>query len=118
MPLFVYFGEDDIVVAFVVAVRGRSPATVDIAAADDAGSLPVSSSFLIRDFKSSSSSQTVDGAAVEIVDSVVLRGMDLGRSTSSLPNTLRAVPGSALVLGLKYRCFRLSSWGCKEAAEE
>jgi hypothetical protein len=65
------FGDEDSVVAVVVAVRGRSPETLDIAAADDPGNLPVNSSFLIRDLRSSSSSQTVDGAVVDKVDSVV-----------------------------------------------
>lgn len=55
-------------VTVVVAVLGRS--IDDIAAADEVGSLPVSSSFLMRDFRSSSSSHTVDGAVVEMVDSV------------------------------------------------
>lgn len=64
------FGEDDIVVAAVVAVFGLSD--VVIAAAEDGGSLPVSSSFRILDLRSSSSSQTVEGAVVEMVDSVAL----------------------------------------------
>lgn len=58
----------DIVVAVVVAVGGRSPLG-RIDCPDVGGSRPVSSSFLIRDFKSSSSSQTVEGAVVEIVPS-------------------------------------------------
>lgn len=63
-----FLGELDNVVAAVVAVRGRS---VDVmAAADEGGSLPVSSSFLILDLRSSSSSHTVEGAVVEMVDSV------------------------------------------------
>ena len=61
-------GDPDIVVAAVVAVRGLSAEL--IAAADDEGSLPVSSSLRILDFRSSNSSQTVEGAVVEIVDSV------------------------------------------------
>jgi hypothetical protein len=64
------FGEDDVVVAAVVAVFGRSD--VVMAAADDGGSFPVNSSFRIRDFRSSNSSHTVDGAVVEMVDSVAL----------------------------------------------
>lgn len=64
------FGDDDNVVTVVVAVRGLSPEPLDMAVCEDGGSLPVSSSFLMRDFKSSSSSQTVEGAAVERVDSV------------------------------------------------
>lgn len=68
-----WLGDEDRVVAVVAAVRGRSPPefdTEDIAACDDGGSLPVSSSLRIRDLRSSSSSQTVDGALVDKVDSV------------------------------------------------
>jgi hypothetical protein len=61
------FGEAETVVALVVAVRGRSSDDLDT---DVDGILPVSSSRWILDFKSSSSSQTVDGAAVEDEDSV------------------------------------------------
>ena len=64
------FGDEDMVVTVVVAVGGRSSETLDTAAADVAGSLPVSSNRWIRDFKSSSSSHTVEGAFVEAVDSV------------------------------------------------
>jgi len=64
------FGDEDIVVTVVVAVRGRSPEADEIAAPDDGGNFPVNSSLRIRDFMSSSSSQTVDGAVVETVDSV------------------------------------------------
>lgn len=64
------FGDEDTVVTVVVAVRGRSPAIEDMAAADEEGSFPVNSSFRIRDFRSSSSSQMVDGAVVDMVDSV------------------------------------------------
>jgi hypothetical protein len=63
-------GEADTVVAFVVAVRGRSSDDLDIAPPDAGGILPVRSSRWILDFKSSSSSQTVDGAAVDEEDSV------------------------------------------------
>ena len=65
----VRFGDEDIVVTVVVAVRGRSMA-VETAAFEEAGILPVSSSLRILDFKSSSSSQTVDGAVVDTDDSV------------------------------------------------
>jgi hypothetical protein len=63
-------GEADMVVAFVVAVRGRS--SDDLGAVDPAmdGILPDNSSRWILDFKSSNSSQTVEGAAVEDEDSV------------------------------------------------
>jgi hypothetical protein len=70
LDFWLRFGDDDKVVAVVAAVRGRSVDTLDMAAVDDEGNFPVSSSFLILDFKSSSSSQTVDGAVVDSVDSV------------------------------------------------
>ena len=89
-------GEDDMaVVAAVVAVFGLSE--VVIAAADDDGSLPVNSSFLILDFRSSSSSHTVEGAVVEMVDSVALCSGTRGRSRKAPPSDtkreLRAVLG-------------------------
>lgn len=80
-------GDEDMVVAAVVAVLGRSDDV--IAAADDGGSFPVNSSFRILDFKSSSSSQTVDGAVVEIVDSVVLWSTGCGRSKNADSETKR-----------------------------
>ncbi len=61
-------GDADTVVAFVVAVRGRS--SDDLDTAPPVVDLPVRSRRWILDFKSSSSSQTVDGAAVEDEDSV------------------------------------------------
>jgi hypothetical protein len=70
-PFDLCFGDVDIVVAWVVAVRGLSVEPA-MAAADEGGSLPVSSSFLILDLRSSSSSHTVDGAVVEMVDSVLV----------------------------------------------
>lgn len=75
----VCLGEADMVVAAVVAVLGLS--ADDIAAAEDCGSFPVSSSLRILDFKSSNSSQTVEGAAVETDDSVVFLSPYFGRST-------------------------------------
>lgn len=64
-------GDADMVVAFVVAVGGRfSSELLDMAAPELEGILPVSSSRLIRDFRSSSSSHTVDGAAVDEEDSL------------------------------------------------
>lgn len=68
-----WLGDEDMVVAVVAAVRGRSPPEFeaeDMAACDDGGNLPVNSSLRMRDLRSSSSSQTVDGALVERVDSV------------------------------------------------
>ena len=81
------FGEEDMVVTVVVAVWGRSPTapftpamppplacvvpdTVPFGALPI---LPVTSSFRMRDLRSSSSSHTVDGAVVETVDSVPCR---------------------------------------------
>jgi hypothetical protein len=64
------FGEADTVVALVVAVRGRSSDDLDMPPAEVDGILPVRSRRWILDFKSSNSSQTVDGAAVEDEDSV------------------------------------------------
>lgn len=68
----------------VVAVGGLSPDACDTAAPDVAGSFPVSSSFRIRDFRSSNSSQTVDGAVVDVVDSVpsAIRGVSDPSSNS------------------------------------
>ena len=63
-------GEVDNAVTVVAAVRGLSLDVPEIAAWDDGGSFPVSSSLRIRDFRSSSSSQTVEGAVVDNVDSV------------------------------------------------
>jgi hypothetical protein len=63
-------GEEEVAVIAEVAVRGLSLGLLYIAAADDGGSFPVSSNFLIRSLRSSSSSQTVEGAAVDKVDSV------------------------------------------------
>ena len=64
------FGDSESVVIVVVAVDGRSRKVLDIAAFDDAGIFPVSSSLRILDFMSSSSSHTVEGAVVDTVDSV------------------------------------------------
>jgi hypothetical protein len=64
------FGDEDIVVTVVVAVGGLSSDSLETAAAEVDGNFPVSSNRWIRDFRSSSSSQTVDGAVVDAVDSV------------------------------------------------
>jgi hypothetical protein len=76
-------GDVDIVVTVVVAVGGLSVEACDTAAPEVAGNFPVNSSFLIRDLRSSSSSQTVDGAVVEVVDSVPsgIRGVSGSSST-------------------------------------
>ena len=67
------FGEEDIVVADVAAVRGLS-----ILPLLDGGIFPVPSSFRILSLRSSSSSQTVDGAVVETADSV--SSVDFGKT--------------------------------------
>ena len=64
-----FFGDEDVFVIVVLAVPGLSPNAVAIAALDEAGSLPMTSKLLILDFKSSSSSQSVEGALVDVVDS-------------------------------------------------
>lgn len=64
------FGDDETVVTVVVAVGGLSLNAPTIAAPDVEGSFPVSSSLRNLDFKSSSSSHTVEGALVDTVDSV------------------------------------------------
>jgi hypothetical protein len=83
------FGDDDMVVTVVVAVGGRSLEARDIAAPDVAGSFPVSSSRCMRDLRSSSSSQTVDGAVVDTVDSVpsAARGVTGPSFTSAVRET-------------------------------
>lgn len=73
----VTLGDDEMVVTVVVAVRGRSADVLEMPEAFDGGNLPVSSSFRMRDLRSSSSSQTVDGAVVESVDSVPSSREDL-----------------------------------------
>ena len=78
-------GEVEMVVIVVVAVGGRSPLIVDIAALDDFGNSPVSSSLRSLDFKSSSSSQTVDGAVVDTVDSVPSTSAGIVPRTDSEP---------------------------------
>lgn len=66
------FGEEPMVVGAVVAVRGRSPGVllfVVAALLDDCGIFPVTSSALMRDLRSVSSSQTVEGAVCESTES-------------------------------------------------
>lgn len=63
-------GDDEAVVAVVVAVGGRSSVNLDTAAPEVGGSLPVSSRRWMRDLRSSSSSHTVEGAVFDVVDSV------------------------------------------------
>lgn len=54
----------------VPAVLGRWPDPFVCPLPEEDGSLPVSSRLLSRDFRVSNSSQTVEGAVVETVDSV------------------------------------------------
>lgn len=88
------FGDDDIVVTVVVAVGGRSLVAREMAAPDVAGSLPVSSSLCMRDFRSSSSSHTVDAAVVDTVDSVPSAAR--GISGPSCTSVVRATRGDEL----------------------
>ena len=64
-------GDELIVVGAVVVVRGLSElAPPPVTAAFEVGGIfPVSSSFLIRDLRSSNSSQTVEGAVCESTES-------------------------------------------------
>jgi hypothetical protein len=70
LPFSTRLGDEDMVVAVVVAVGGRSSDNLDTAAPEVDGSLPVSSSRCILDLRSSSSSHTVEGAVFDKVDSV------------------------------------------------
>ena len=64
-------GENDPAVSVVSAVRGRSRYADEMAAFEVVGSAPpVNSIFRILAFRSSSSSQTVEGAVVDTVDAV------------------------------------------------
>jgi hypothetical protein len=95
------FGDVDIVVTVVVAVGGRSFEAREIAAPDVAGSFPVNSSLCILDLRSSNSSQTVDGAVVDTVDSVP----SAARSVSgvSCTSAVRETSGEELyVRGVEY----------------
>lgn len=78
----------------VVAVGGRSFEARDIAASDVRGSFPVNSSLCIRDLRSSNSSQTVDGAVVDTVDSVPSAAR--GGSGASCTSTVRETSGEEL----------------------
>lgn len=96
-------------VMVVVAVRGLSFDAPDIASWDDGGSFPVSSSFRMRDFRSSSSSHTVDGAVVDNVDSVPstrdLSGSARARSVTSELDGCRLL---RIVERVVFRCMRES----------
>ncbi len=83
-------GEFERAVARVVAVRGLSP--VAIAAAEDEGSFPVSSSLFILDLRSSNSDQTVEGAAVETVDSVATWSASRNLSAYRISDTILLLP--------------------------
>jgi hypothetical protein len=95
-----------------VAVRGLSWALLYIAAAEDGGSFPVSSSFLIRSLRSSSSSQTVEGAAVDKVDSVP-SARDLSASVRARSFTSEA-EGCRLPRIVESPEWRLKRGSCKE----
>ncbi len=88
------FGDEDMVVTVVVAVGGRSLEARDIAAPDVVGSFPVNSSLCIRDLRSSNSSQTVEGAVVETVDSVPSAARGLSRVSGI--STVRETRGDEL----------------------
>ena len=80
------FGEESIVVGAVVAVFGRSLDSADpvIAALEVGGTLPPSSIRLMRDLRSSSSSQTVDGSvSIEAEESAERLGSDVSAGDSS-----------------------------------
>lgn len=82
-PAADFLGETDMVVTVVVAVGGLSSEDLISAAAEVGGSFPVNSRRWIRDFRSSSSSQTVDGALVDVVDSVPSAKLPASGSSSS-----------------------------------
>lgn len=88
------FGDDDMVVSVVVAVGGRSLDIGETAVLDVAGSFPVNSSLCMRDFRSSNSSHTVDGAVVDTVDSVPSAAR--GESSASCISVLRETSGEEL----------------------
>lgn len=106
-------GEEDRVVMAVFAVRGLSLVGVYIAAEDEGGSFPVTSSFLIRSLRSSNSSQTVDGAVVDNVDSVP-SGRD--RSVSARGRPVTSEPdGCRLLLIVESPEWRLMRGSLREA---
>ena len=73
------------VVIVVVAVAGRSPVATEIAAPDESGILPMSSSLFSLVLRSSISSHSVDGAFVDTVDMVPsARGVVFDVSCSAL----------------------------------
>lgn len=75
-----------------------------MAAPDVGGSFPVNSNLWIRDFKSSNSSHTVDGAVVETVDSVPSAAR--GVSGTSCMSVVRETSGDELyVRGVVYDRF-------------
>lgn len=99
-------------VTVVVAVRGLSPETLDIAAADEGGNFPVSSNFRILDFKSSNSSQTVDGAVVDKVDSVP-SNLDFSASNLDCSATASAAEEfRVLRIVDRFDCRYVRDWPC------
>jgi hypothetical protein len=98
----------------VFAVRGLSLVGEYIAAEEDGGSFPVSSSFLIRSLRSSNSSQTVDGAVVDNVDSVPSApARDRSVSARGRPTTSEA-DGCRLLRIVERPDERLLRESCKE----
>lgn len=105
-------GELDNAVTVVAAVRGLSWAAPEMAAWEEGGSFPVSSSLRIRDFKSSSSSQTVEGAVVDSVDSVPsARALSVSPRARSVTSEVDGWRLLRMVDRADWRCSRES---CKE----
>ncbi len=99
------FGEDETVVRVVVAVGGLSADVCEMAAPDEGGNLPVNSNFLIRDFRSSNSSHTVEVAVVEEVEFVSV-ARDISRTAAlcrELPTTRSTRGDESYDLGVPYK---------------
>ena len=92
------FGEESMVVGAVVAVLGRSLDSPDMAAPEVGGSFPVSSSFLILDLSSSSSSHTVSAVeeSTELESGSECFGSELSAGDSSCDS-----------------CVLLDAWPCR-----
>lgn len=95
LPTRPLFGEVELVVTVVVAVLGLSFEEFDRVAAEVGGIFPITSTLLMRCLRSSNSSQIVDCAVVDVVDSVSsvpARGI----STSSLGSIVFETRGEEL----------------------
>ena len=100
------FGEEDIVVAVVVAVGGLSLEARDMAAPDVAGNFPVNSNLCILDLSSSNSSHKVDGAVVDTVDSVPSAARGVSTLSCICMSADRETSGEELyVRGVEYDRF-------------